>query len=344
MPDSIAIYAVTRQGVALARRLAVDVGGTVHATRRFAEDAGVRPFDSLPELVAANFTEYDGHVFIAAAGIVVRCIAPHVVDKASDPAVVCMDQEGRFAVSLLSGHLGGGNELAARCAASVGGQPVITTATDSAGLPSLDMLAASRDMAIGNIDRVKVVNGALLDRQPVQMHDPDNLLGVAGDTRFSPVSRRGDWKQGVPGVWVSVYDDCPDAEALWLYPRELMLGVGCRRGVAGDEIFLHIRDVFDRAGLSLEAVGGLASVDAKRDEAGLLEAAATLDVDPVFYSGDRLESVEAPNPSGTVKRRMGVASVSEASAILLSEGGDLLVEKTKTKTVTLAVARRRKRT
>ena len=338
----IAIYALTRQGLTLARRLAVDLGGTVYALRRLAGDSGVRPFDSLTSLVSGTFSEYGGHVFVAAAGIVVRCIAPHLASKETDPAVVCLDQEGRFAVSLLSGHLGGGNELAVRCAQSVGGQPVVTTATDCAGLPSLDMLAAAKGLSIGNIDRVKVVNGALLDKRTVQVFDPDDCLGLDGDARFSPVARRGDWKQDRPGVWVSWREDCPDPGALRLHPRVLMLGVGCRRGVGEEEISAHIRAVFEAAGLSLRSVGGLASIDAKSDEPGLLEAAAVLGVAPLFFARECLDSVAAPNPSGTVMRRMGVASVSEASAILLSDGGELLVEKTKTQTVTLAVARRKK--
>jgi len=337
----VAVYALTRQGLILANRLAAELGGVVFASRRIAEGTGVQPFDSLPELVAENFSRFSGHVFVAAAGIVVRCIAPHLAGKDRDPAVVCLDQEGRFAVSLLSGHLGGANDLAVRCAQAVGGQPVVTTATDSAGLPSLDVLAASRGLVIGNLDRVKGVNGALLDKQPVQVYDPEDFLGLAEEKLFLPVSHRDDWQAGEPGVWVSWKEDCPDRDALRLYPRVLMLGVGCRRGVGRDEIYSHVVNVFEAAGLSLRSVAGLGSVDVKADEAGLLEAAADLGVEPVFFAKERLDAVDAPNPSGTVMRRMGIGSVSEAAAILLSKGGSLLVEKTKTRTVTLAVARRK---
>lgn len=336
-----AIYALTRQGLVLAKRIAATLDGTVFVARRLADATTTRSFDSLPELVAKTFDQYDGHVFVTAAGIVVRCIAPHIRSKETDPAVICMDQEGRFVISLLSGHLGGGNELATRCAAIVGGQPVVTTATDSAGLPSLDMLAAAKGLVIGNIDRVKVVNSALLNKQTVQIFDPEGCLGLTDDAHFVQRGDRNEWQQGKPGVWVSVRNDCPDTTALRLYPRLLMLGVGCRRGIVKDEIVRHIRNVFAAADLAIEGIGGLASVDAKSDEPGILEAADTFAVDPVFYEKKRLDSVDAPNPSGTVMRRMGVASVSEASALLLSDGGSLLVEKTKTKTVTLAVARRK---
>ena len=340
MSDTIAFYTLTRRGLDLAQGLASKLGGTVYALRRHAEEVGAHPFDSLPDLVGETFARHPGHVFVAAAGIVVRCIAPHLRDKMHDPAVVCLDQEGRFAVSLLSGHLGGGNDLAARCAEILGGQAVITTATDGAGVPSLDVLAAERDMTIGNPDRVRTVNGALLDNRPVQVFDPAGALGLAGDGRFIEISDPADWKQGEPGVWVSVQDDCPDSDALWLFPRVLMLGVGCRLGVTTGEILSHVRTVFDERGLSMDAIGGLATVEAKRGEAGLLEAAEALGVKPVFYSTEKLEAVSVPNPSGAVFARMGVSSVCEAAALLLSEGGELLVEKVKTPTVTLAVARR----
>lgn len=336
--QKIAIYGLTGQGCRLAHKLARELGGAVHCVRRHVV-SDAEPFDSLPELVERTFHEFDAHIFVAAAGIVVRCIAPLIQSKASDPAVVCMDTDGAFVVSLLSGHLGGANELAVQCANVTGGQPVITTATDSAGVVSLDMLAKEKNLTIGNIDRVKVVNGALLDKRTVQLFDPFDRLGVDGEP-FVTVREKAEWQRGEPGVWVSEYEDCPDSGALRLYPRSLMLGIGCRRGVPEEEISAHISNVFTAEGLSLHSIGGVASVDAKQDEAGLLETAADLGIELVFYAKARLEEVEAPNPSDMVKERMGIPSVSEAAALLLSEGGQLVVEKTKTKSVTLAVARR----
>jgi len=342
MPDiSIAIYTLTRHGLRLAKRLATALGATIYASHRHVDEKGIHGFTSLPELINTTFSRYDGHIFITAAGIAVRCIGPLLKSKDVDPAVVCMDQEGQFAVSLLSGHLGGANELAVRCAECVGGHPVITTATDSTGVPSMDMLAQARGLVIGNIDRIKTINGSLLDTTQVQLFDPDDTLGLADNPRFTPVESPEDWKPERPGVWVSFRTDCPDDAALRLYPRVLMLGVGCRRGVAEEEITRHIHAVFDAAGLALQSVGGLASVTAKADELGLLQAAERLNVTPEFFEKSHLETIDTPNPSGTVLRRMGVESVSEAAAIILSDNGKLLVEKTKTKTVTLAVARRR---
>lgn len=334
-----AIYTLTRQGMELARQLAESLKATVFATRRHAGEQEI-PFDSLPILVGETFAKFENHIFIAAAGIVVRCIAPHLKDKQTDPAVVCLDQAGRFSVSLLSGHLGGGNVLAEQCAEIVGGQAVITTATDTAGVPSMDMVAQEHGLVIGNIDRVKVVNGALLDGNKVQVYDPDGYLEIDRGPYFV-LRSKGDWRQGKPGVWVSEKSDCTDEEALRLYPRSLMVGIGCRRGVSREEIGNHLLNVFTAAGLATESIAGIASVDVKSDEQGLLELADELCLEPIFHAREELDRVEAPNPSGAVMQRIGIASVSEAAAILSSDCGELLVEKTKTKTVTLAVARRK---
>ncbi|BCS88556.1 cobalt-precorrin 5A hydrolase [Pseudodesulfovibrio sediminis] len=341
MPNSkIAIYALTSQGVNLARRLASKLGGTIYASRRL-EAENVTPFDSLRDLVAATFNAFDSHIFVAAAGITVRCIAPHLQSKETDPAVICLDQGGLFAVSLLSGHLGGANELAADAARAVGGQAVITTATDSAGVLSVDMLAKSKGLGIGNIERVKDVNMALLEGQPVQLYDPEDWLGLAWHSNFDSVAGADDWDSSRPGIWVSWHSDCPEG-ALSLHPRVLHLGIGCRRDVSVYEILDHVGDVFGKRGFAMESIASVGSVEAKRNEAGLLEAAFEFGVSPVFYSTAQLTAIDVPTPSDKVQAHMGVPSVAEASALLAAHGGKLIVTKEKTDTVTLAIARSRR--
>jgi len=135
-----AYYALTRQGAELAQRIIARAGGDLFISRRLDLPVG-QAFDSLPELVAGTFHAYRAHVFVSAAGIALRCIAPHIVHKASDPAVLVCDQRGEHVVSLLSGHVGGANALAEQVAAITGGRAVITTATDGKGLPAQDMPA-----------------------------------------------------------------------------------------------------------------------------------------------------------------------------------------------------------
>lgn len=206
---------------------------------------------------------------------------PHLQSKETDPAVVCLDQEGQYAISLLAGHLGGANELSTQCARVLGGQPVITTATDSVGVLSIDMLAQSQGLVIDDISRVKFVNIALLEGMTVQLHDPEDWLGLAWDMSFEGISDPADWDRNRPGIWVTWHDDCPQG-ALCLHPRMLHLGVGCRLDVTKEEILDHVYSVFKEKGLALKSIASLGSVEAKRHEAGLLEAAHDFGVDPVF--------------------------------------------------------------
>src|SRR5664279_3509676 len=170
-PDMrIAVIAITRNGALLGQRLREGLNGAeLYVSSRYGGQAGPlrQLFDpaDLKALTTSLWHGVDGLVFIMASGIVVRMIAPHLHSKQSDPAVVVMDDAAKFAISLLSGHLGGANELAGRCAFISGARPVITTATDVNDLPSFDMLAKEQGWVIEDISRVKLLNRLLLDNE-----------------------------------------------------------------------------------------------------------------------------------------------------------------------------------
>ena len=343
-----AVYALTPQGGRLGRVLAAELDGDLFVSARLADEglgqAGV--FESLPPFVGALFGKYSKHVFVAAAGIAVRCVAPLLRGKDRDPAVVALDQRGRFAVSLVSGHLGGANELAVRIARVTAGQAVVTTATDTEDLPSLDTLAQERGLAIANLGAVKAMNVALLSGQTVQVHDPGNWLRLrpkAGaehpwTAHFRPVADAAGWVAGAPGVWVTHEAREPEGEMLVLHPPCLAVGVGCRRGVGAGAVIEAVRGVLAGAGLAEASVLALATIEAKRDEAGLLEAAAALGRGLFFYDAGELAGVKTPNPSARVQDKMGTPSVSEAAALVCAGADGLLVEKTICGDVTVAVA------
>ncbi len=337
---SLAIYALTPAGAALGARLRDALGGTLHTPVRMAAEHGAVGFRSFRELMADAFGRYRGHVCIAACGIVVRAVAGLLADKTRDPAVVVMDAAGEFAISLLSGHAGGANDLARAAARAVGGRAVITTATDVAGVTAVDELARELGMVLDNPGAVKHVSGALAAGEEVLVFDPAGVLDLGGPDRpgrfayvGSPLELgdgpqiRADWRTGfVP------------EKAVVLRPRALHAGVGCRRGVSADEIVELVRGTFAERGWSLHSLAYLASIEAKRDEAGLLEAAATLDVGLRFYSARELAAAQAPHPSELVRKHMGVASVCEAAAMLSAGTGKLALGKRKTARATLAVA------
>jgi len=338
-----AIYALTKAGAELGFRLSKELGADLFLHKRCPGPDGAMHFESLRRIVEANFFGYDAHVFIAATGIVVRVIAPLITSKDRDPAIVVLDQMGKFCISLLSGHLGGANALARQIASITGGQAIITTATDTAGIISADLLAKERDMAIGNIEAVKTVNGAMLAGEVVQIFDPEDRLGLVGqghcgEIMLEIVDSLEQWQPCVPGIRVSWKRAKYEPSTLVLHPRCLVAGIGCNRNTPAEEILEVIKEVFHQNNLALSSLKALASIDAKRDEAGLIQAAQVLNTELLFFNKEALGAIMVPNPSERVKFHMGVDSVCEAAAILATGKGNLIVPKTKTKNVTVAVA------
>lgn len=347
----IAVIAITRNGAQLGLKLRDGLAGAhLYVSARYAGQAGSRkqlfePAD-LKTVIAALWSEVDALVMIMASGIVVRMIAPLLKSKESDPAVVVMDDAGKFAIALLSGHLGGANELAERCGFISGARPVITTATDANNLPSFDVLAKEMGWVIDDISRVKVLNSLLLDNEPIAVvdgsgqtrcwfHGRGNLTfhetfseAVAGKARgFLFVTNRHLPPQSQPH------------NLLILRPRNLVLGIGCNRGTPAEEIeeFVgtHLRRIF----LSLKSVCCIASAGAKRDEDGLLLFAERHGIRLEFFESEQLNSVTVPSlPSAHALAAIGATGVAEPAALLASRGGRLLLEKVKSANVTLAVA------
>ena len=207
---TLAFAAFTRRGEALARRLAEQLGGSV--TRIDKENP-------LPVWTAQQFSEKEGLVFVGAVGIAVRAIAPHLRHKTTDPAVVAVDEGGRFAIPLVSGHLGGANALAQAIAAHLGAIPVITTATDSRGLFAVDSWANAQGCLVKEPERIKWVSSKVLDGKPIQLRCPWPISGEKPDEVSLTQEEACD-------AAVTLYQE--ENTALHLLPKALTLGVGCR--------------------------------------------------------------------------------------------------------------------
>ncbi len=342
---AMAVWALTARGCDLGRRLTAELGSSLFVPQKYAAHPTERAFQHFASAFPEQFSRFQHHVCIAATGIVVRCLGPLLRDKTTDPGVVVLDQEGRFAVSLLGGHLGGANDLARRLARICGGQAVITTATDTAGLPALDLLARDLGLVADRPERFATLAAALLDGERIQIFDPDSLLwprlselGFAG--LFKTIGEPISWRKDIPGVWVS-WRRPPDEQArLGLHPRRLVAGLGCHRGVSATSITDFVHEVFDANRLALPSLAALGTVQARHGEPGVHSAAATLGVDVAFFSPEQLQAVWTPNPSEAAARLVGTKSVCEAAAMLLAETDTLVVTKTKGAALTLAVALR----
>lgn len=368
----VAIVSLTRAGVELGRELSRKLPKSVRfIPARLAMEpfvAGASPFERLADVVEQIFHGYHAIVFIMATGIVVRHIAALLGHKGSDPAVVVLDEKGRFAVSLLSGHVGGANRLARRVACITGGQAVVTTASDIEDKPALDVIALDLAMEIDNPGALPRVARAILEDEPLWLFDPEGLVAtrlsgcpgvslLAGKESGAVGSRSMElgtptrlddphlqvlppevFPDG-PGVLVSERLGDTGELGLVLRPRTLVVGLGCNRNTGFPEILELLLDTFRAEGLSLLSIRNLASVDVKRDEPAILEAARALGRPVHFYSRQELEGISVPNPSAMVRKHLGVGSVCEAAALLSARTVHLMIPKRKTPNVTLAVAR-----
>ncbi|WP_335936008.1 precorrin-3B C(17)-methyltransferase [Streptomyces sp. PTD5-9] len=273
------------------------------------------------EAVPRAFAECEQLVCFLATGAVVRLLAPLLSDKSADPGVVCVDEAGRHAVALLGGHAGGANALAEAVGEVLGAAPVVTTATDAAGLPGLDMLGLPVEGDVASVSR------AMLDGAPVELRADAVWPLPALPPNVAPGAPDGEDPAGAAVLHVTdrVVELGPGRAAV--RPASLVVGVGASRGASEDEITGLVHDALREAGLSPLGVAALATVDAKADEPGIVAAAARLGVPLRTYPAEALARVEVPNPSGAPLAAVGTPSVAEAAA--LASGGELLVPKRK---------------
>lgn len=272
-------------------------------------------------------------VFVGAAGIAVRAVAPYLRGKAFDPAVVVIDEAGRFVIPVLSGHLGGANELAVRLAEGLGAQAVVTTATDGREVFAVDNWAKAHGCAVLDPQNIKHVSGVLLRGETVGVRSDFPV----DDCLPAHISLDADAESGfVIGFDTGV---APFAHTLHLAPRIVWLGIGCRRGTDAEKIQTAVRDALATAGVPREAVCGAASIDLKKDEPGLLLFCERHGLPLTVFSAEKLRQAAGVfTPSDFVERTVGVDNVCERAAVCAADGGRLLCRKTARDGVTVALA------
>lgn len=328
----LAIFAFSRRGRDTGLRLRdclAEPGDECRcfAPERYAEGEFEPLASPCAQAAGPLFAWADALVFVGAAGIAVRSIAPWVRDKRADPAVLCVDELGRFVIPLLSGHIGGANALALRLAERLGAAPVITTATDVNGKFSVDAWAAQQGLFLDDMRAAKAVSAAILEGPvPLACDFP-----IEGD--LPPGVVPGD--AGEVGICISCRERRPFGQTLLLVPPVLHLGLGCRRGTPEEAVRAAADRVLD--GVHPRAVKRAASIDLKRDESGLLGFCAARGWPLAFYSARELAALEGDfTSSERVRRITGVDNVCERAAMMGAQR--LLVRKTVCGAVTAAVA------
>ncbi len=315
-----AILAITDGGCRLARRLAgaLPAATVVPCRGRVGQE------------IRRCWQEYDALVCIMATGIVVRTIAPLLVDKRQDPAVLACDEKGGFVIPLVSGHLGGGNGLAREVAALTGGQAVLTTASDVLGRTALDLWARDLGLRVADKRGMTRAMGRLVNRGWVSVYSEYPLPPLPDDIR--PV-------QDPAGADLVISCRVTLSPAgVVLRPPVLVAGVGCNRGTAAAAIASALEEACDAHGLAVASICRLASIDLKQDEEGLLAFARNAGLPIDFYHRDLLNRVEGVSSSEAVLRATGARGVAEPAALLSSGQQQLLARKMKWKDVTVAIA------
>ena len=377
-----AIIAISRRGSELARSLltSFDAGATLYLDRRFLRDGeNATPFD-LPvrPLVQHAFENYRQLVLFMPVGAAVRLVARRLEDKHHDPAVVCVDDGGRFAVSLVSGHTGGADVLAEKVASALDATPVITSASHVMNSLAVDLLGEEFGWRIeADPQTVTRASAAMINGEPVGLYQeagepgwwpvgrplPDNLRvysslddlassGCASALLVSDATRIAAEYAAAGGV----------SPAVVFRPNSLVAGMGCRKGIPAAELEGLLSSTFDENGLALPCLSVIATADLKREEPGILELAAKLGVPVRCFTTEELNGVFenscvdsrqsafriagknmpgfAPTPSPAPQRLVGVAGVAEPAALLASGANRLLVARQKSARATVAVARR----
>lgn len=333
----LSLLAFTRQGFQLGQKIAASLACEsaeydvcAFATSRIAEELGAPSCSDLGTWTKEQFEHSDALVFIGATGIAVRAIAPFAADKLHDPAVVSIDEMGHFAVPLLSGHVGGANELARKIADATGGQAVISTATDVNGVFAVDEWARSQDMAIVERKLAKEVSSWLLEAKGVAFESDFGIEGCLPENVGANTDELG--------IYVTLNtSSSPFEHTLHLVPRIATLGVGCRKGADPDLMSRFVNEVLAAHDISPDSVKAVASIDLKSEEEAVLNLAKEFGCSNLFYSAEELCAVPGEfSSSQFVEDTVGVSNVCERAAC--AAGAHLAVSKQALQGVTVAVA------
>lgn len=327
----IKLISFTVQGAVLADRIRARM--PQHIVQRYARtvDASLK-HTILSRMVQQACYDAQAIIFIGAAGIAVRSIAPFLRDKTCDPAVLVIDEAGRYVIPILSGHIGGANELALELAAAIGAAPVLTTATDVHGTFSVDAWARNQGLRIENPHAIRHISGALLRGEGVGLQDEFPVHGALPQGLLrAPYST---------GIVISYQDVAPLFQThLQLTPPVIVAGIGCKRGKTEQELLHALQLALSAARIRNASLNAVATITQKQNEPGLRALCATLQLPMRVFDRDTLCRAEGRfSTSVFVMETVGVDNVCERAAVCGADGGELVMEKYVHQGITIAFA------
>lgn len=328
-----AIYCVSKNAIKIAGKINLDsryncdiyIASRLFDEKKEENNNFIIMDGNLKETVKDTFNKYDLHIFIMATGIVVRVIAEFIKTKDIDPAVLVVDEQGNFTISLLSGHLGGANEECKYLSDVLKNISVITTASDVSGKIAVDTLSQKLNAKLDDLESAKRVTALIVNGEKVKLLLPENIIESE-----SPVSG------------AVIVSNKKKIEITKIIPQNIVLGIGCKRDTPKKEIMEFITKVMEDYNLDMKSIRVLASAWVKEDEAGLLSACEELGKNITFFKKEEILEVEKileiQEKSEFVKKQIGVSAVSEPCAYLASnKNGDFIVRKLKNNGITISI-------
>ncbi|WP_255298345.1 cobalt-precorrin 5A hydrolase [Brevibacillus dissolubilis] len=353
-----AIVAITKHGVEKARKLYEQLDGShLYYMEKFATgdeaERGIRLFNGSVRLLFPDFfKQYTGLISFISLGAVVRMMAPVLQDKKTDPGVVVVDDRGEHAISVLSGHLGGANELTREIARLIGAKPVITTASDVQQTIPVDLFGRSFGWRLDSFEKATPVSASVVNEEPIA------IIQEAGEPNWwmypdKPIpshirvydSLQAAWEESFHAALIITHRLLePKEEARFLTngivyrPRTVVVGIGCNRGTSAEEIESVITETLATQKLSIKSVRHLATIDLKKDEEGLLAVCEKYGWELVTYTPAELNEIPISEPSETVYKYTGAYGVSEPAALRSAGVNKPLLDKQKSGNVTISIA------
>ncbi len=360
--NNISIICPSPKGKEIALKLQKHLGAELY-TKEYCEKLS-KDF-SLSDITKEVMKTSKGIIFISSTGIAVRAIAPFLEGKDKDPGVVVVDLACKYAINILSGHLGGGNELTIKIAEILRVQPIITTATDNLGIIAPDVLAKENDLIIEDLKKAKYIASLLVDGKTVGIKDDykeveigkgyekiedlrENCIWITHNLKFNFDDRFicNEVNNMNKNIILNKYNDCLNEQGefqeldyskiLRLIKKDLVLGIGCRRDTDYEKLNNFINTSLIKYNLDIRAVAVIASVDVKKDEAGIIKLAKKIDCPFKTFTREKIKTVQDKyEKSEFVLKTLGITGVCEPSVDLA--GAEVIISKVKNEGMTLAI-------
>lgn len=340
--NDIAIICPSPKGKEIALRLEKNLGAKLYIKEK---SENSKDFN-LSIITQKAMKASKGLIFISSTGIAVRAIAPFLEGKDKDPGVVAVDLSGKYAINILSGHLGGGNDLTVKIAEILGAQPIITTATDNLGIIAPDVLAKNNNLIIEDLKKAKYIASLLVDGKTVGVKDDykelqitkgyeeikelqENSIWITHNLKFISTSKEefGDEVQ---------VEELNYSKILKLIKKDLVLGIGCRRNTSYEKLYDFVMSSLIKYNLDIKAVAAIVSVEVKKDEEGIIKLAEKINCPFKTFTKEEIKTVEDKyEKSEFVFKTLGITGVCEPSVDLA--GAEVVISKVKKDGMTLAI-------